>query len=58
MKPIRLIKMCLNKTYSKAHTGKHLSHMYPILNDIKQGEVLSPLLFNFALECHYEGPRK
>jgi hypothetical protein len=26
-KPIRLIKMCLNETYSKAHIGKHLSEL-------------------------------
>jgi hypothetical protein len=25
MKLIRLIKMCLNETYSKVHIGKHLS---------------------------------
>jgi hypothetical protein len=25
MKPIMLIKMCLNETYSKVHIGKHLS---------------------------------
>jgi hypothetical protein len=30
--------------------GKHLSDMFPIQNSIKQGDVLSPLLFNFALE--------
>jgi hypothetical protein len=31
-------------------TGKHLSHNFPIQNDLKQGDALSPLLFNFALE--------
>ena len=25
--------------------------MFPIRNGLKQGDVLSPLLFNFALEC-------
>jgi len=30
--------------------GKHLSDMFPIRNDLKQGDSLSPLLFNFALE--------
>jgi hypothetical protein len=42
--------MCLNETYSKVHTGKHLSDSFPIQNDLKQGDALSPLLFNFALE--------
>jgi hypothetical protein len=27
-----------------------LSHNFPIQNGLKQGEALSPLLFNFALE--------
>jgi hypothetical protein len=42
--------MCLNETYSKVHIGKHLSDNFPIQNGLKQGDVLSPLLFNFALE--------
>ena len=50
MKLVRLIKMCLNETYSKVQVGKHLSDMLPIRNGLKQGDVLSPLLFNFALE--------
>jgi hypothetical protein len=45
----RLIKMCLNETYSKVHIGKHLSDSFPIQSDLKQGDALSPLLFNFAL---------
>ena len=30
--------------------GKHLSDMFPIRNDLKQGDAISPLLFNIALE--------
>jgi hypothetical protein len=51
MKLVRLIKMCLKETYSKVRIGKHLSDSFPIQNGIKQGDALSPLLFNFALEC-------
>jgi hypothetical protein len=50
MKLVRLIKMCLNETYSKVRIGKHLSDNFPIQNDLKQGDALSQLLFNFALE--------
>jgi hypothetical protein len=50
MKVVRLIKMCLNKIYSKIHIGKYLSHNFPIQNDLKLGDALSPLLYNFALE--------
>jgi hypothetical protein len=40
--------MCLNGTYS--NKGKHLFVGFPIQNGLKQGDALSPLLFNFALE--------
>jgi hypothetical protein len=42
--------MCLNETYSKLGIGKHWSDRFPIQNGLKQGDALSPLLFNFALE--------
>ena len=49
-KLVRLIKMCLTETYSRVRVGKNLSDMFAIRNGLKQGDVLSPLLFNFALE--------
>jgi hypothetical protein len=49
MKLARLIKIFLNETYSRVRVGKHLSDMFPIKNGLKQGGVLSPLLFNYAL---------
>jgi len=49
-KLVRLIKMCRNETYSRFCVGKHLSDMFPIKNGLKQGDVLSPVLFNFVLE--------
>jgi hypothetical protein len=42
--------MVLNDTYGRVHVGKHLSDMFPIENDLKQGDDLLPVLFNFALE--------
>ena len=50
MKLVRLIKMCLNETYSRVRVGKNLSNMFPIRNGLKQGDALSSLLFNVALE--------
>jgi hypothetical protein len=49
-KLVMLIKMCLNETYSNVCVGKLLSDKFPIQNGLKQGDALSPLLFNFALE--------
>jgi hypothetical protein len=49
-KLVRLFKMCLNEIYSNVHIGKLLSDKFPIQNGLKQGNALSPLLFNFALE--------
>jgi hypothetical protein len=50
MKIVRLIKMCLNGTCSKVCIGKHLFDMFPVQNSLKQGDAISPLLFNFGLE--------
>jgi len=43
--------MCVNKTYSRVQVGKHLSDMFPVMNGLKQGDALSPLLCSFALGC-------
>jgi hypothetical protein len=42
--------MCLNETSSKIRVGKHLSDTFPVQNGLKQGDAVSQLLFNFALE--------
>jgi sorting nexin-29 len=36
MKLVRLVKMCLNETYSRVQVGKHLSDTVPIKNGLKQ----------------------
>jgi hypothetical protein len=41
MQLVRLIKVCLNETYSKVHIGKHLSDSFTIQNGSKQGDALS-----------------
>jgi hypothetical protein len=50
MKPVWLIKMCLNKLYSKVSVGKYLSDNFPVQNGLKQGDAFLPLLFIIALE--------
>jgi hypothetical protein len=39
-KLVRLIKMCLNETYSKVRIGNLLSDKFPIQNGLKQGDAL------------------
>jgi hypothetical protein len=48
MKLLRLIKICLNETYSKFRIGKHLSDSFPIQNGLKQGDAFQ-LCFR---KCH------
>jgi hypothetical protein len=46
---VRLIEMCRNETYNRVSAGTHMYDMLHIKSGMKQ-DVLSPLLFNFALE--------
>jgi hypothetical protein len=43
--------MCLNETHSKVRIGKHLSDSFLSKNGPKQGNALTPLFFNFALDA-------
>jgi len=42
--------MNLTEKYSRVRVGKNVSDKFPIRNGLKKGDVLSPMLFNFALE--------
>jgi hypothetical protein len=53
MKLVRLIEMHLNETYGKIYVDKYLSDALPITNGLKQGDVLTQLFFNIALEYSY-----
>jgi hypothetical protein len=47
MKLVGLIRMCIKETCSKVRIGIYLSDNFPVQNGIKQGDGLSPFLFNF-----------
>ena len=49
MKLVRLIKMCLSETESRDRVDNNQCDMFPIKNVLRQGDALSPLLFNFAI---------
>ena len=42
--------MCLSETYSRIRVARFLSDAFPNHCGLKEGDALSPLLFNFALE--------
>ena len=42
--------MSLTETYSRVRVGKNVCDRFPIGNGLKQGDALSSMLFNFALE--------
>jgi hypothetical protein len=41
MKLVRLIKMCLNETYSRIRVDKYLPDIFLIKSGLKQGHALS-----------------
>jgi len=42
--------MSLTGTHSTVRVGKNVSDRFPVRNDLKKGDALSPMLFNFALK--------
>ena len=42
--------MSLTETCSRVWVGKNVCDKFPIRNDLKKGDALSPMLFNFCLE--------
>jgi len=46
---LRLIKKCLNETYSRGWVEKHLCNTFPTKKGLKQDNALSPLILNFDL---------
>ena len=46
-----IMKTCLGGTQTKMTIGNYLLSSFPIENGLKQGDPLSPLISNLALEC-------
>jgi hypothetical protein len=58
MKLVRLIKICLNKTYSKAGIGKNLSDIScSEWSDTRRCFITISFQFCFSI-CHQESPTK
>jgi hypothetical protein len=47
--------MSLIEKFITVRVGKNMSDRFPIRNGLKQGDVLTPVLFNFALEYAIRG---
>jgi len=47
---VSLIKVRLTEIYNRVRVGKIVSDWFPISKGLSQGDALSPLLINFALE--------
>jgi hypothetical protein len=44
VKLVRLIKMCLNKSYITVHIGERMSDQFPLKSSVKEGDALLLLL--------------
>lgn len=49
-KIIKLIKLCVNDSKGKVKVGREYTEIFEINTGVRQGDGLSPILFNIALE--------
>ena len=56
-KLVRVMKVYMNETYRTVRVSKHLSDSFPTMNGLKQGDDLSPLLFNSVCSTQLGGSR-
>jgi len=48
-KLVRLVKMSLTETYSRVRVDRNVFYRFPIRNGLKQGDALTPMLFNHPM---------
>jgi len=57
--PVRLIKMCLNETYSRVQAGKNFSDMFPIKKGFETRRCFIAIAFELWFRvCHQVGSGK
>lgn len=49
-KLVRMIKTCIHKPKSKVRFERKVSNEFPVTTGFRQGDALSTVLFNIALE--------
>lgn len=54
-KIIRLVAMCLEQTFCKVRTSASISEQFEVKTGLRQGDALSPILFNLVLEKNRPG---
>jgi len=50
LKIIKMVQLCNSETYSKVKLGNEMSMAFKIKSGLRQGDAMSPILFNMALE--------
>jgi len=50
LKIIKMVQLCNSETYSKVKLGNEVSMAFEIKSGLRQGDAMSPILFNMALE--------
>jgi len=56
-KTVKMIKLCMDKTRCKIKFNQHMSDKFEVKTGLRQGDTLSSVFFNIALETVVKKPR-